>query len=110
LFFDEPLQSGLAIRRHFHGVSFGLQVEAQALRQMSFILHNQHAAHDAATFRGKSFLGNSFLGNSRVTVVPLPAPSLCANTRPPCLRAIERTMNSPRPVPFTPERERCVTR
>ncbi len=104
-FFEQPVQSRLAVGRNFHSVSFGLQVEAQALRQVRLVLHHQHAAHGSVTFRG-----NSFLGNSRITVVPFPAPSLCAKTRPPCLRAIERTMNNPSPVPFTPESERCVTR
>src|SRR5260221_694989 len=51
-----------------------------------------------------------FRGNSSVPVAPFPAPSLSANTRPPWLRAIARTINTPRPVPFTCESERCVTR
>src|ERR1700704_3206567 len=99
-FFDEPLQSRLAVRRNFYGVSFGLQVKAQAIREVRLVLAHQNPAHATVTFRG----------NSRVTVVPFPAPSLSAKTRPPCLRAIDRTMNSPRPVPFTCESERCVTR
>src|SRR5580700_1318183 len=101
-------------------MSFGLQVELQPLCQVRLVLYHQDAAHDTVAFpgnsfsgnslRGNSFLGNSFLGNSKVTVVPFPAPSLSANTRPPCLRAMERTMNNPRPVPFTCESERCATR
>src|SRR5207302_6322779 len=91
--FDEPLQSRFAVRRNFHGVPFGLQVEAQTVGQVRLVLYYQHPAHATVTFRG----------NSMVTVVPFPAPSLSANTRPPCFRAIDRTMNNPRPVPFTCE-------
>src|SRR2546429_5484547 len=99
-FSTRPPPTRPAARRNFYRVSFGLQVEAQAVRQVRLVLHDQHPAHATVTFRG----------NSRVTVVPFPAPSLSANTRPPCLRAIDRTMNNPRPVPFTCESERCVTR
>ena len=104
-FVDEPLQSRFAVGGDLDGVPFCLQVEAQAIGQMRLVLNDNDAAHATV-----SFCGNSFLGNSRVTVVPLPAPSLSANTRPPCLRAIDRTMNNPRPVPLTCESERCVTR
>ena len=40
------------------------------------------------------------LGSSSVNVLPWPGPSLSANARPPCFLATERTMNSPRPLPF----------
>src|ERR1017187_7358204 len=95
---EEAFQSGFAIARDFNLVSFGLQVEAQTLRQVCLVFYHQYAAH--ATLRG----------NSRVTVVPFPTPSLWANTLPPWLRAIERTMNNPSPVPFTRERGRWRTR
>jgi len=38
---------------------FGLQVELQALRQMRFVFHDQHAAHAGITLRGRSSRGKS---------------------------------------------------
>src|ERR1700723_2602335 len=99
-FFDQALQRRFAVGSDLDRVPFGLQIKAQAIREGGLVFDDQHAAHATVTF----------LGNSRVTVVPLPAPSLSANPRPPCLRAIERTINNPSPVPFTCDSERCVTR
>ena len=57
-----------------------VEVEAEAVRDVLFVLDDQDAAHRARR------------GSSRVKVAPCPSPSLSANTRPPCARAIERTM------------------
>src|SRR4029077_3037766 len=89
LVFQQALERRLAIGRKLRRVSFGLEIEAQASGEMSFVLYHQHAAH--ARLRG----------SSSVTVVPRPAPSLSAKTFPPCARAMARTMNRPSPVPFT---------
>ena len=82
------LMARFAVARDLDGMAFRFQIEAQALRQMRFVFDHQDAAHAR------------LLGNSRVTVVPRPSPALSANTLPPCARAIARTMNKPRPVPF----------
>ena len=39
-------------------------------------------------------------GSSSVNVLPCPCPALWAKAVPPCLRATERTMKSPRPLPL----------
>jgi hypothetical protein len=79
-------------------MTLGFEIEAQALGQVRLVFDHQDAAHDA------------LLGNSRVTVVPRASPSLSANTLPPCARAMERTMDRPRPVPFTWDTARPGTR
>ena len=75
---------GGAIAFDVHVVAIGGEVEAQALGDVLLIFDDQDAAH--ATRSGAS------LGNSSVNVAPSPSPWLSANTRPPCWRAIERTM------------------
>ena len=95
---EQQIESTLAVAHDLHRVPFGLQVELQALGEMSFVFDNQNAAH--ATLRGSSM----------TTVVPRPSPSLAAKTRPPCLRATARTINNPRPVPLTLLKVRPGTR
>ena len=55
-------------------------------------------------------IARSVAASSSVNVAPRPSPSLCANTRPPWARAIERTMYRPRPVPLMFRRPRACTR
>ena len=96
----KQIQRTFAIAHDGDCVPFGLQVELQTLGQMGFVFDNQNMAHAGHVLRGA---GNYkfTLGNSSTTVVPWPSPSLSANTRPPCFRAMARTMKRPRPVPFT---------
>ena len=96
-------KGGLAISDNFSGVSFGLQIEHQSLRQMGFIFHHENAEwlrHRALPdwFR-RSVQGISASCNR--SVVPFPSPSLKAVASPPCCRAIVRTRKRPSPVPFT---------
>src|SRR5262249_134351 len=86
---QQLLKRAFAVGSDFDRVPLRLQVVAQPGSEVRFILDDQDAAHSA------------LLGSSRTTVVPCPSPALSANTRPPCFLAIARTMNNPRPVPFT---------
>ena len=96
--FEQPFQSGLAIASDFDGVAFGLQIEAEPFGEVRFVFDDKHFRHVR------------LLGSSRVTVVPRPSPALSAKTLPPCVFAIERTIKSPRPVPFTRAEVRPRTR
>ena len=75
---------------HLDVVVLGDQVEPQAFGEMLLVFDDQDPAHGG---------GNS--GNCTVNVLPRPGPSLSANTLPPWRAITDRTMNSPRPVPFT---------
>ena len=96
--FEQALERGLAIAGDFDGVAFGLQIEAEAFGEVRFVFDDKHFRHAR------------LLGSSSVTVVPRPSPALSAKTLPPCVFAIERTMKSPRPVPFTRAEVRPRTR
>ncbi len=87
-FRQKQLERGLTRVHHLGAVTLGLQIEAQAIGQVLFVFDHQDAAHLAT-------------GSCRMKVLPCPGPSLSAHARPPCRRATERTMNKPRPVPFT---------
>ena len=52
-------------------------------------------------FYQENFVHREFLGSSMINVVPRPEPSLSAYALPPWRRAMARTMNRPRPLPFT---------
>ena len=79
---EQQVERLLAVGRDDGLVAFGLEVEAQAVGDVLLVFDDQDAAHDQS----------SRVGSSSVNVAPRPSPSLCANTRPPCARAIERTM------------------
>ena len=54
---EQTIRGRFAIAHNFRGISFGLQIEAQSLRQMRFIFHHQNPAHAAhlgssSTYRG----------------------------------------------------------
>src|SRR4029453_15189318 len=87
----QPLERRLAGLDYLDVVSFGLEVESNPLGEMLFVLDDQHTrgVHASAAF-----------GSSSVKVLPRPVPSLSAKARPPCLRATDRTMKRPRPLPF----------
>src|SRR5580693_4711055 len=85
---EQAADGVFTVAQDFDRMSFGLEVEAQAVGEMRFILDDQDAAHAA------------LLGSSRVTVVPRASPALSAKTFPPCARAMARTMKRPRPVPL----------
>src|SRR5579864_4562597 len=95
------------IAHHFRRIPFGFEIEAQSLRQVRFILHYQNPAHG---FDLGVTVRESIRGSSITTVVPRPSPSLTANAVPPCFLAMDFTMNSPRPVPFTCASDRLATR
>ena len=63
---DQALERRFTIAGNFHGVAFGFEVKAQALRQVRLVFDHQHAAHAR------------FLGNSSEMVEPRPSPSLTA--------------------------------
>ena len=44
-FSSRRIRGRFAIAHDFRGISFGFQIEAQALRQMRFVLHHQNPAH-----------------------------------------------------------------
>ena len=72
-------------------VSIGLEIEPYAFGDVLLVFHDENAAHPACapgTPAGKDVAR----GSSTVKVAPRPSPSLCAKTRPPCARAIVRTM------------------
>src|SRR4029453_18105254 len=99
-------------------VTFGLEVEAQPIGNVLLVFDNENTAHGEMgsgvilRFSKKDSRPHYEVsrGNSRVNVDPWPSPSLCANTRPPCARAIERTMYRPRPVPLMWRSPRVWTR
>ena len=70
----EARERGLAVARDVHLVPVGLEVEAQAHREVGLVLDHQQARHQVRTIRGSSM----------VNVEPRPSPSLVADTRPPC--------------------------
>src|SRR6266576_4388613 len=88
--FQEQLQRLFTVAAHLHGITLRLQVKAKPFGQMCFIFHDQDPRHTWYT-----------LGRRSVNVLPRPAPSLWADASPPWRRAMDRTMNNPRPVPFT---------
>ena len=68
-------------RSEFYDVmSIGLEIEPNTFRDVLLVFDDEDAAHDVAR------------GSSTVKVAPRPSPSLCAKTRPPCARAMARTM------------------
>ena len=75
---------------HLNVVMFGDEVKPQALGEVLLVFDNEEAAH-----------GGGISGNCTVNVLPRPEPSLSANTLPPWRAITDRTMNRPRPVPFT---------
>ena len=83
-------ERGLACLHHLGQMTFGLEVEPQPLGQVPFVFDDQDSAHTSGA-----------IGSESVNVLPWPGPPLSATTRPPCLRATERTMYRPSPVPFT---------
>ena len=87
-FRQKRVQRSFAGFHHFDAEAFRFQVEAQTFGQRSLVFHHQNSTHD-------------FSGNCTTNVLPLPGPALSAQAFPPCRWATERTMNRPRPVPFT---------
>ena len=83
-------ERGLARLHDLGEMALRLEVEPQPIGQVPFVLHDQNPAHTSGA-----------IGSESVNVLPWPGPPLSATTRPPCLRATERTMNSPSPVPLT---------
>ena len=77
---EQQLERPFSGIRHDDIVTIGLQVESDAFSDVLFVVHDEDPAHDVAR------------GSSTVKVAPRPSPSLCAKTRPPCLRAIARTI------------------
>ena len=45
---EQPIRGRFAIADDFGGVAFGLQIEAQSLRQVGFIFDHQNPAHSLA--------------------------------------------------------------
>ncbi len=76
---DEP-ERALAVAGDPRREAVGPEALLEERGDPGLVLDDQDAAHDATR------------GSSSVNVAPRPSPSLCANTRPPCARAIERTM------------------
>ena len=73
-------------------VAFGFEIEPQAVGEVLLVFDDEDAAHAGGSARG------SWSGERAAAAR---APSLSAKTLPPCLRATERTMKRPRPVPLT---------
>ncbi len=99
VFLEQVFERGFAIFHQLDGIAFGFQIEAQASRDVGFILDDQQTAHTRYT-----------RGSRMVNVLPRPSPSLSALTSPPWRLIISRTMNSPRPVPLTRSVARLYTR
>src|SRR5262249_33294021 len=91
----EPGQRGFAGVDHVSVVALGLEVEPQPLGQVLLVFDDEDALGHRAPHADAGALGSS-----SVNVLPRPCPALSANARPPCLRATERTMKRPRPLPF----------
>ena len=102
---EQPRQRVVAVTVHVHLVSISFEIEAQPLRDVIFVFDDEDAAHRGTGLGGvicAVTFGLAFKrGSSSVKVAPVPSPSLCAKTRPPCCLAMVRTMNNPRPVPLT---------
>ena len=78
--FSSRCERPLAVGRDHRVMAFGFEVEPEAVGDVLLVLDDEDAAHVVSR------------GSSSVNVAPRPSPSLCANTRPPCARAIDRTM------------------
>ena len=89
---EEQRQRVLAVVGDGHFVAFGLEVEAQAVGEMRLVVHDEDAAHADLGCNATASASPAKRGSSTVNVAPCPSPSLCANTRPPCARAMDRTM------------------
>ena len=86
----QPDERGLARLDDLGEMAFGLEIEPQSVREVPFVFNDQDPAHTSGA-----------IGSESVNVLPCPGPPLSATTRPPCLRATERTMYRPSPVPLT---------
>ena len=84
-----PLQRVFAGLGEIDLVLVGFEIEAEAGRQVEFVLHDEDSAHEAEVS-----------GSCTVKVVPRPGPSLSAKTVPPCRATTARTMKRPRPAPL----------
>ena len=89
---EQQRQRLLAVVGDGHLVAFGLEVETQAVGDVRLVVHDEDAAHAGFDCSATASASPAKRGSSTVNVAPWPSPSLCANTRPPCARAIERTM------------------
>src|SRR5271155_72853 len=80
---QQQLDGALAVSGNFDAVAFGFEIETQSLRDVRFILDNQHAAHarfsrtvvsgawfDLAWFSLASLCRETLRGSSTTTVVP----------------------------------------
>ena len=108
----EPRQSRLAVAFNGGLVALGLQVIEESLGEVGLVFDDENAqgtAHQALNSRSW-VVWRRRRGSWTLTVVPLPSPALSAKTSPPCWRAMERTMKSPRPVPLVRSTERAGTR
>ena len=92
LLIDEQRQRLLAVAGDRHLVPLGLEVEAQPVGDVRLVLHDEDAAHADFGCSATASALPAKRGSSRVKVAPRPSPSLWANTRPPCARAMVRTM------------------
>ena len=89
---SEQRQRLLAVAGDGHLVALGLEVEAQAVGDVRLVLDDEDAAHADFGCSATASASPAKRGSSTVNVAPRPSPSLWANTRPPCARAMERTM------------------
>ena len=78
--FQQEIERLLAVCRDDRLMAFGLEIELEAVGDVLLVFDDQDSTHVVSR------------GSSSVNVAPRPSPSLCANTRPPCARAIDRTM------------------
>ena len=90
--FEQQGQRLLAVVGHGDVMAFGLEVEAQAVGDVRLVVHDEDAAHAGFDRSTTVSASPANRGSSTVNVAPWPSPSLCANTRPPWARAIERTI------------------
>ena len=97
-----------SIAGNFDLLAFLLEIEADAIRDVGIVLHNQDAgnlAPDIPSRPRRRLFRVRLLAHAGLNVttkrLPRPAPSESATIRPPCFRSNARTTKRPRPSPDT---------
>ena len=93
---EQARERAIPVVQHLGVEALRFQVEAQPLRQVLLVFDNQDALGHALGHQADA----GAAGSCSVKVLPCPCPALSAKALPPCFLATERTMNSPRPLPF----------
>src|SRR5260221_163048 len=73
-----------------------VEVDAQPFREVLLVCDDEDALRHPRGHQAEA----GAAGSCSVNVLPWPCPALSAKALPPCFLATDRTMKSPRPLPF----------